>query len=112
MRDYFPVAARLAVAACFSLSLAGCGEQGPQLPKCYPVSGTVLIDGEPFSAGDGVPAGDYVVTIVANWISRDGQDVGVPDLLGGQYANPEKSPLKVTVEQLPVTLEPYELTAK
>ncbi len=138
------VAAPLAVALC--LSLAGCGEKGPELPKCYPVSGKVLVDGAPavralvgfhpkapqfngekyggstftdddgvfrmttFSAGDGVPAGEYAVTIVANWISKGGQDVGVPDLLGGEYATPEVSTLKVTVQEEPLDLKPFELT--
>lgn len=61
-----------------------------------------------FTAGDGVPAGEYVVTISAKWESRHGQDVGVPDLFGGKYATPEKSTLKVTVADKPVELEPYD----
>lgn len=61
-----------------------------------------------FTAGDGVPAGDYVVTISAKWESRNGQDVGVPDLFGGKYASQEKSTLKVTVEEKPLELEPYD----
>lgn len=61
-----------------------------------------------FTAGDGVPAGEYVVTISAKWESRNGQDVGVPDLFGGKYATPEKSTLKVTVADKPVELEPYD----
>lgn len=129
---------------CLVLCLLGCGKSGPQLPQCFPVSGKVLIDGQPavramvglhplgpqsdsktyagstftgddgafrmttFTAGDGVPAGDYTVTIEAKWISRNGADVGVPDLLGGQYADPAKSTLKVTVQDQPVELEPYD----
>lgn len=65
-----------------------------------------------FTAGDGVPSGEYAVTIVANWVSRNGQDVGVSDQLGGQYAKPEKSTLKVTVQEKPVEIEPYELQKK
>lgn len=138
------------LALCIVASaLSGCGaEKGSDLPRCYPVSGQVLIDGQPavramvsfhsqtpcpdgkayggqtftddegrfrmttFAAGDGVPSGDYAVTVVATWISKDGQDVGVPDLLKGQYANPEKSPLKVQVEKSPLELKPFELKAK
>lgn len=61
-----------------------------------------------FTAGDGVPAGEYVVTISAKWESRNGLDVGVPDLFGGKYSTPAKSPLKVTVVDKPVELEPYD----
>lgn len=133
---------------CCTLGTLGCGKGGPQLPKCYPVSGKVLVNGKPaaraivgfhpqaaqpdgkkyggstftnddgsfrmttFTAGDGVPAGDYVITIESTWIQKDGQDVGVPDQLKGEYAQPEKSTLKVTVTNKAVTLDPYDLTPK
>jgi hypothetical protein len=117
----------------------GCSaEQGPKNPKCYPVSGRVLVDGKPavravvsfhptapqedgkisvgqtmtdddgkfrmttFSAGDGAPKGDYIVTIVASWVVKEGHDVPVPDLLKGEYATKEKSTLKATVGEVPV----------
>lgn len=64
-----------------------------------------------FSAGDGVPTGEYIVTIIAPWVSKNGQDVAVPDLLNQRYATPDKSPLKVQVEQSPLELPPFELTS-
>lgn len=144
---------RFVVAGWFAASLgvlvlAGCSETKPELPKCYPVSGQVIIDGTPavralvsfhpespqadgkkyvgqtttgdhgefamttFAAGDGAPSGNYVVTIAANWVSKDGQDIAVPDLLKGEYADPATSPLKVTVAEEPLILEPYDFTAK
>lgn len=141
-----PYGIRLQLAAMLGILFSsGCGEPETQFPKCYPVSGSVRINGEAavralvsfhpltpqeggekhvgqtttddngdfqmttFSAGDGVPPGEYVVTIVANWISRDDQDVGVDDLLGGKYSTPEKSTLKVTVEDEPLELDPFDL---
>lgn len=65
-----------------------------------------------FNYGDGVPVGDYTVTIMAEWVSKNGQDVGVKDLLGGVYATPEKSPLKLKVESKSIALEPYNLKKK
>lgn len=60
-------------------------------------------------AGDGAPPGEYVVTVIANYAVKDGQDVSVPDLLKGQYADPKKSPLKVTVREEPNVLPPFDL---
>ena len=65
-----------------------------------------------FTAGDGVPEGDYVVTIVATWISKNGQDVAVPDLLKQKYSTPEKSTLKIKVERAPIELPPFDLKTK
>jgi len=125
--------------------LAGCGNKGPEWPRRYPVSGTVLVDGRPavraavtfhpaaphadgktyapstftddagafklttVEVGDGAPAGEYVVTIVANYVVKDGQDVPVPDALKGQYADPKKSQLKVTVREGDNVLPPFDL---
>ncbi|AMV25708.1 hypothetical protein VT84_15025 [Gemmata sp. SH-PL17] len=60
-------------------------------------------------AGDGAPAGEYTVTVVANYVVRDGQDVPVPDLLRGQFADPKKSSLKVTVREGDNALPAFDL---
>jgi len=128
--------------------VCGCGKPASDLPVCYPVSGTVLVDGTPavravvcfypvspqhggqeyvgqtltddngefrmttFSSGDGALKGEYVVTVVAPWEIRRSQDVAVPDLLNGLFASREKSPLKVTVDEQPLALEPFDLKSK
>lgn len=132
----------LALTCC--LFLAGCGDD-KGWPKCYPVSGQVMIDGKPavratvtfhplapqpdgksfrastftdekgtfrlttFTAGDGAPAGDYTVTVVANFIYKDGDDTSVPDLLGGKYSDPKVTPLKANVATSPNTLAAFQL---
>lgn len=60
-------------------------------------------------AGDGAPPGEYAVTIVANYVSKGGQDVQVPDLLKGKYADPKSTPLKVTVKAESNALSPFDL---
>lgn len=63
-------------------------------------------------AGDGAPVGDYVVTVVATFISKQGQDVSVPDLLRGRYADPKTSRLKVTIRDHENRLDPFALSAR
>jgi hypothetical protein len=65
-----------------------------------------------FEAGDGAPAGEYTVTVVANYAVKDGQDVPVPDLLGGRYSDPKKTPLKVTVREEDNALAPFDLKSR
>lgn len=50
-----------------------------------------------YAAGDGVPAGDYVIT--ATWLTFNlmSRDYTGPDKLNGRYADPKTSELKVTV---------------
>lgn len=49
-----------------------------------------------YTANDGAPAGEYVVTVV--WRKRDEQERLGPHLLPVRYSKPETSPLKVLVE--------------
>lgn len=63
-------------------------------------------------AGDGAPPGEYAVTVVANFVVKDGQDVSVPDLLNGQYADPKTTTLKVVVREEPNVLEPFKLKSR
>lgn len=135
------------VALAAVLIAAGCGN-GSDWPTCYPVTGKVLVDGEPavraivafhplapsadgksygastftdddgafrlttFEAGDGALPGEYRVTVVANFKVQDGQDVSVPDLLGGKYADAATSELKVTVREEENAIPSFELKSR
>lgn len=145
MRNCRGICSLLAIA--FALFAPGCGG-GSDWPVCYPVTGKVLVDGQPavrasiafhplapsadgksygastftddqgafrlttFEAGDGAPPGDYRVTIVANFAVQDGQDVPVPDLLGGRYSDAAASELKVTVREGDNAIPPFEFTSR
>jgi hypothetical protein len=65
-----------------------------------------------FDAGDGAPAGEYAVTVVATYVVKGGQDVAVSDLLGGRYADPKTTPLKVTVKEGDNVLQPFDLKSR
>lgn len=64
-----------------------------------------------FTAYDGAPPGEYKVTITAPWISKEGQDVEVPDLLRGKYADSKTTPLTVVVAERENELEQFDLSA-
>ena len=59
--------------------------------------------------GDGVPSGDYVVTL--NWpgqLPPTAHPTDVPsDHLGGRYSSPAKPFTRVTVQEEPKVLEPF-----
>ena len=60
-----------------------------------------------YGVEDGVPEGDYVVTVF--WPANpEGPDPG-PDRLSGRYAAPKASPLRITVHEGDNELEPIEL---
>jgi len=50
-----------------------------------------------YAAGDGVPAGDYVLT--ATWLTFNlmSRDYTGPDKLNGCYSDPQTSSVKITV---------------
>jgi hypothetical protein len=62
-----------------------------------------------YTAGDGAPAGDYVVTLY--WpVPGPDDDVHVhPDRLGGRYADPRTTPLLATVPARAVVLDRFDL---
>jgi len=64
-----------------------------------------------FVAGDGVPTGEYSVTVV--WPVRRNpiSTLWEGDKLNGRYANKGKTTLRVTVEKQPLQLPPFELTS-
>jgi hypothetical protein len=61
---------------------------------------------------DGAPAGDYTLTIVWPEIRVDhGEEIAGPDRLGGLYANPGSSALKVNIKEGKNVLPPFELNS-
>ncbi len=66
-----------------------------------------------YEPGDGAPAGEYLVSVTWPEAVADGGDPesgGDPgDRLGGRYANPETSGLRVTIEEGSNQLEAFAL---
>jgi len=64
-----------------------------------------------YNSGDGAPPGDYVATVLWPEIFKDkfGDPMEGKDRLGGRYATPQRSPLKVTVEEGDNQLPPLKL---
>jgi len=116
----------------------GCDRSGGVIPV-FPVSGKVFVGDVPAAqahiafhpldahdprvvepdgtfrlstrrAYDGIPAGEYAVTVV--WPStskkQDGKNAG-PDLLEGRYARVESTPLHAHIVEKPNELEPFQL---
>jgi hypothetical protein len=52
-----------------------------------------------YSAGDGVPAGDYILTFTWLEFNVMSRSYGGPDKLGGKYADPKTSTIKITVKE-------------
>ena len=66
-----------------------------------------------YAAGDGVPAGDYVLTVTWLTFNLMSRDYSGPDKLNDRYSDPEKSELKVTVMPgEPTDLGELKLTTK
>lgn len=51
-----------------------------------------------YESGDGVPAGDYVLTFFWGKMDLIGGSYGGKDKLKGKYSEPETSPIKVSVK--------------
>lgn len=60
-------------------------------------------------AGDGAPPGEYKVTIVANYVVKNGEDVTVPDLLHGKYKDAKTTPLQATVQEAENVIPTFDL---
>jgi len=63
-----------------------------------------------YAAGDGAPAGEYLVTFT--WREASGllkTTFDGPDRLGGRYQDPKQSQFPVTVEKQPLELPPFQL---
>ncbi|MCA9127134.1 MAG: hypothetical protein KDB22_08610 [Planctomycetales bacterium] len=57
---------------------------------------------------DGAPAGDYIVTVKWPWDVKD-MSQAMSDRLGGAYAFPDKSDIRVTIARAPTVLAPIEI---
>jgi hypothetical protein len=65
-----------------------------------------------YEKGDGVPAGDYVLTFESREFKIAIGDSTSPDLLKGRYSDPKKSEVKFSVKDKPVDLGEIKLTTK
>lgn len=109
---------------------SGCGKapKGPPREPTFPITGRVLVDGQPannlkvtfhpesgksigaytdsdghfsvgtYEAGDGAPSGTYKLTFEYGQINLMSGRYGGPDKLNGRYADSETSEHTVTVE--------------
>lgn len=86
------------------------GEPGKTLIPSAKVDETGAFSVSTYVAGDGAPAGEYDVTI--KWPVRYNpiSTLWEGDKLKGRYSNPQKTELKVTVEQKATELQPFKLT--
>lgn len=81
----------------------------------YPFTpfGTVGRDGAftptSYETGDGVPAGDYAVTVVWRSSDPDGEAMGPDKLKGRGYNDPAQTPFKATVTADGAALAPFRL---
>ena len=63
-----------------------------------------------FGKDDGAPPGDYVATV--QWfkvVATDGGAGPGPNVIPVDYSDPVRSPLKVTIQDGPTELEPFQL---
>jgi hypothetical protein len=66
-----------------------------------------------YESGDGVPAGDYVLTFMWGQKEAFSGGYGGPDKLSNRYTDPKKSPVRFTVEAgKPTDLGRIDLTTK
>jgi hypothetical protein len=77
--------------------VAGLDTQNPTVSRTEcDAEGTFSIS--TYTAGDGVPAGDYILTFVWQEFNIMSRNYGGPDKLKGRYADAAKSTVKVTVK--------------
>ncbi len=64
-----------------------------------------------YEQGDGIPEGEYVLTFVWGKMDLISRNYGGPDKLGGKYAKPESSGIKLSVKgSEPIDMGTIELT--
>ena len=92
------------------LSQEGIDQENPTFSSCLSDN-----DGKfeisTYEKGDGVPAGDYVLTFMWGQMNLVKMGYGGPDKFKGRYSDPEKSEFVIgVVEGLPTDLGVIELT--
>lgn len=92
-------------------SLSGTDPQMPTASECQTnPDGTFEI--ATYQSGDGVPAGDYVLTFASRDINMMTRTYSGPDKLNNRYSDPQKSEFKFSVKDKPVDLGEIQLTTK
>jgi hypothetical protein len=88
------------------------GADRPRLRPYAQVDNTGKFAVSTYETRDGAPAGEYVVTI--EWLTYQplGNQWSGPDKLGGRYAKPSESNLRLTVEEQQREPVRYELSGK
>jgi hypothetical protein len=92
-------------------NVAGMDAEMPTFSSCVSnPDGTFEI--ATYKQGDGVPAGDYVLTFACQEFNLMSRSYGGPDKLNKRYSDPKKSDIKFTVKDKSVDLGEIQLTTK
>ncbi len=65
-----------------------------------------------YQSGDGIPVGEYVLTVTWQEFNAISMSYGGPDKLNKRYSDPKQSTLKFSVVDKPVDLGEIKLTTK
>jgi len=91
-------------------NVAGMDAQMPTLSQCETnPDGTFEIT--TYVTGDGIPAGDYLLTFSCSEFNAMARSYG-PDKLNKRYSNPKTSEIKFTIKDKSVDLGEIKLTTK
>ena len=118
-KETFPVSGQLYVdgtpvekVAVTCLDVTGVDKEHPTISQAYTEKdGTFKIS--TYESGDGVPAGDYVLTFYWGELNLMSMSYGGPDKLNDRYKDPAGSTVKFSVKKgAPTDLGKIELTTK
>lgn len=84
------------------------GKETPVMPGAQSKSNGSF-DVTTFRSGDGLPQGDYLVTVSCENRSTKPKNGDYPELLPAHFQDPNKSGLKVTIKSGTNKLDPFEL---
>lgn len=92
--------------------VAGVNAEHPTFPTTY-TDDEGKFSLSTYEAGDGVPAGEYVVCFYWGEYNLMSRDYGGKDKLGDRYRDPKTSPIRVQVEEgKPADMGTIELSTK